>query len=51
MVYGVYNLLLFEYFEDKKVGYEYCEWMVSDEVGLLLRLFDIEIREILKDIF
>ena len=50
MAHGVHNPLLPEHPEDKKVGHEYCEWMVSDEVGLLSRLPDTETRETLKDI-
>ena len=50
VAHGVHNALLPEHPEDKKVGHEYCEWMVSDEVGLLSRLPDTETRETLKDI-
>ena len=50
VAHGVHNPLLPEHPEDKKVGHEYCEWMVSDEVGLLSRLPDTETRETLKDI-
>ena len=50
VAHGVHNPLLPEHLEDKKVGHEYWEWMVSDEVGLLSRLPDTETRETLKDI-
>ena len=50
VAHGVHNPLLPEHPEDKKVGHEYCEWIVSDEVGLLSRLPDTETRETLKDI-